>query len=227
MKANLTADTTEELIFSYNISSGQAYEYDLFEKDCSTEIRIGDNLITNNWTSSETNSDGTDRLALFYDINMTAVPSSPIWNQTSEQMEMCLLLSLFEPATADDPKMIIAQDKHVFTVGINSTVNLDFSFDNALQDSVAGEASSTANLDGYVEACKCTEEEVFVCDSTPLAPNEVFHVCVKSSSPDVQIRDVTQMVSGRTLHKVVSVLSIPNSFSSKPDASTPHRSIEH
>ena len=227
MKANLTADTTEELIFVYNISSGRAYEYVLFEKDCSTEIMIGDNLITDNWTSFETNSDGTDRLALFYDINMTAVPSSPIWNQTSEQMEMCLRLSLFEPATADDPKMIIAQDKHVFTVGINSTVNLDFSFDNALQDSVAGEASSTANLDGYVEACKCTEEEVFVCDSTPLAPNEVFHVCVKSSSPDVQISDVTQMVSGRTLHKVVSVLSIPNSFSSKPDASTPHRSIEH
>ena len=226
MKVNLTADTTEELIFSYNISSGQAYEYDLFEKDCSTEI-IGGNLITDNRTSTETNSDGTDRLALFYDINLTAIPSSPIWDPTSEQMEMCLLLSLFEPATADDPKMIIAQDKHVFTVGINSTVNLDFSFDNALQDSVAGEASSTANLDGYVEACKCTEDEVFVCDSTPLAPNEVFHVCVKSSSPDVQIRDVTQMVSGRTLHKVVSVLSIPNSFSSKPDASTPHRSIEH
>eukprot|EP00956_Cyclotella_meneghiniana_P002551 scaffold2969_cov50-Cyclotella_meneghiniana.AAC.1 len=175
MKANLTADTTEELIFVYDISSGRAYEYELFEKDCSTEIMIGDNLITSNWTSSETNPDGTDRLALFYDINMTAVPSSPIWNQTSEQMEMCLRLSLFEPATADDPKMIIAQDKHVFTVGINSTANLDFSFDNALQDSVAGEASSTANLDDYVEACKCTEEDVFVCDSTPLAPNEVFH----------------------------------------------------
>eukprot|EP00956_Cyclotella_meneghiniana_P005877 scaffold7706_cov41-Cyclotella_meneghiniana.AAC.1 len=72
MKANLTADTTEELIFSYNISSGRAYEYELFEKDCSTEISIGDNLITYNWTSYETNSDGTDRLALFYDINMTA-----------------------------------------------------------------------------------------------------------------------------------------------------------
>eukprot|EP00956_Cyclotella_meneghiniana_P035031 scaffold110478_cov36-Cyclotella_meneghiniana.AAC.1 len=186
MKANLTADTTEELIFLYNISSTRAYEYDLFEKDCSTEIRIGDNLITDNWTSSETNSDGTDRLALFYDINMTAVPSSSIWNETSEQMEMCLRLSLFEPATADDPKMIIAQDKHVFTVGINSTVDLDFRFDNSLQDSVAGEVSSTANLDGYVEARRRGE-------STPLAPNEVFHVCVKSSSPDVQISDVTQM----------------------------------
>eukprot|EP00956_Cyclotella_meneghiniana_P016105 scaffold25254_cov38-Cyclotella_meneghiniana.AAC.1 len=106
-------------------------------------------------------------------------------------MEMCLLLSLFEPATADDPKMIIAQDKHVFNVGVNSTV--DFSFENALQDADAGEASSTANLDDYVEACKCTEEETFECDSSPLAPSEEFHVCVKSSSSDVQIRDVTQM----------------------------------
>eukprot|EP00956_Cyclotella_meneghiniana_P042319 scaffold248420_cov82-Cyclotella_meneghiniana.AAC.1 len=60
MKVNLTADTTEELIFVYNISSDRAYEFVLFEKDCSTETGIGDNLITNNWTSSETNSDGTD-----------------------------------------------------------------------------------------------------------------------------------------------------------------------
>eukprot|EP00956_Cyclotella_meneghiniana_P023392 scaffold45543_cov24-Cyclotella_meneghiniana.AAC.1 len=114
MKANLTVGSAEELIFIYNVSSSQAYEYKLLEKDCSTEIEIeiGGNLITDNWTSKETVMDGTDRLTLFYDINMTAVPSSPIWNQTSEEMEMCLLLSLFEPATADDPRMIIAQDKH-------------------------------------------------------------------------------------------------------------------
>eukprot|EP00956_Cyclotella_meneghiniana_P020719 scaffold36935_cov53-Cyclotella_meneghiniana.AAC.1 len=91
----VTVGSTEELIFIYNVSSSQAYEYKLLEKDCSTEIEIeiGGNLITDNWTSKETVMDGTDRLALFYDINMTAVPLSPIWNQTSEQMEMCLLLS--------------------------------------------------------------------------------------------------------------------------------------
>eukprot|EP00956_Cyclotella_meneghiniana_P034962 scaffold109881_cov55-Cyclotella_meneghiniana.AAC.1 len=194
MKANLTASGTEELIFVYNISSSREHEHKLYEKDCSTQIEIGGNLITDSYSvPEETNPDGTDRLVIFYDINMTAVPSSSIWNQTSEEMEVCLLLSLFEPATADDPRMIIAQDKHVFTVGINSTANLDFSFDNALQDAVVGEASSTANLDDYVEACKCTEEETFECDSSPLAPSEVFHVCVKSSSSDVQIRDVTQM----------------------------------
>ena len=148
------------------------------------------------------------------------IPSSPIWNETSEQMEMCLYLSLFEPATADDPKMIIAQDKHVFTVGINSTANLDFSFDNALQDSVAGEASSTANLDDYVEACKCTEEEVFECDSSPLAPNEVFHVCVKSSSSDVRINDVTQMVS--SLQKVISVFAVQHQFETHPNSILMH-----
>eukprot|EP00956_Cyclotella_meneghiniana_P034593 scaffold106496_cov65-Cyclotella_meneghiniana.AAC.1 len=50
MKANLTAGGTEELIFVYNIPSSRAYEYKLFEKDCSTEI-IGGNLITDNRTS--------------------------------------------------------------------------------------------------------------------------------------------------------------------------------
>eukprot|EP00956_Cyclotella_meneghiniana_P017780 scaffold29247_cov69-Cyclotella_meneghiniana.AAC.2 len=188
MNANLTVGVAEELVFFYNISSNRAYDYKLFEKDCSTEI-IGDNLITDNWNSTVSNSDETDRLALFYDINMTAVTSSPIWNQTSEQMEMCLRLSLFD--TEDIGKVILAQDKRVFTVGINSTV--DFRFNNALNTSAAGQDSSTANLDDYVEACKCTEEETFECDSTPLAPNEVFHVCVKSSSSDVQINDVTQM----------------------------------
>ena len=50
MKANLTVGSTEELIFVYNISSSQAYEYKLLEKDCSTEIEIeiGGNLITDN-----------------------------------------------------------------------------------------------------------------------------------------------------------------------------------
>eukprot|EP00956_Cyclotella_meneghiniana_P037374 scaffold137561_cov48-Cyclotella_meneghiniana.AAC.1 len=135
MKANLTVGSTEELIFMYKISSTRAYEYKLHEKDCFTEI--GDNLITDNWASSESNEDGTDRLTIFYDIDQSAIASSPIWNQTSQEMKMCLLLSLFEPATADDPRMIIAQDKHVFTVGVNSTV--DFSFENALQDADAGE----------------------------------------------------------------------------------------
>ena len=216
MKANLTVGSTEELIFVYNISSSQAYEYKLLEKDCSTEIEIeiGGNLITDNWTSKETIVYGTDRLALFYDINMTAVPSSPIWNQTSEQMEMCLLLSLFEPATADDPRMIIAQDKHVFTVGVNSTV--DFTFDNALQDADVGEDLSTANLDSYIEACKCTEDDMFECDSSPLAPNEEFHVCVKSSSPDVRISDVSQMVSDLALHVVISCFHFVTPIQNSP-----------
>ena len=198
MKLNFEANSTQELVFMYNISSTREYEYELFEKDCSTKI-VG-NLITSNRssTSTEHNSD-LDDLSLFYDIDQSAISSSPIWNQTSQEMVMCLVVSLF--SNEDVGKFIIAQDKHVITVGINSTVN--FSFDNAFQYSAAGNASSTADLYDYVEACKCTEDETFVCDSSPLAPNEVFHVCVKSSSPDVRIRDVTQMVSDSTLHKVV------------------------
>ena len=214
MTANFTANSMEELSFLYALAPGRAHEFELFEKDCSTQIEIGGNLITSNQSITEVlveeNPDLGNQLTLFYDINVTAITSSPIWNQTSEEMEICLLISLFEPATENDPKMIIAQDKRVITIGINSTANLDFSFDNALQDSVAGEASSTANLNDYVEACKCTEDETFECDPTPLAPNEVFHVCVKSSSSDVQIRDVTQMVS--SLYKVISVFAVQQQF---------------
>ena len=90
----------------------------------------------------------------------------------------------------------------------------------SLQDADAGEASSSVNLDDYVEACKCTEDETFQCDSSPLAPNEVFHVCVKSSSSDVQIRDVTQMVSGRTLQRVIS------DFTLKHQLETHHMNIQ-
>jgi len=192
MKLNFEANSTQELVFMYNISSTREYEYELFEKDCSTKI-VG-NLITSNRssTSTEHNSD-LDDLSLFYDIDQSAISSSPIWNQTSQEMVMCLVVSLI--SNEDVGKFIIAQDKHVITVGINSTVN--FSFDNAFQYSAAGNASSTADLYDYVEACKCTEDETFVCDSSPLAPNEVFHVCVKSSSPDVRIRDVTQMNIGQ------------------------------
>eukprot|EP00956_Cyclotella_meneghiniana_P001294 scaffold1399_cov48-Cyclotella_meneghiniana.AAC.6 len=193
MKASLTAGSTEELIFMYNISSTRAYEYELFQKDCSTEI--GGNLVTSNRTIIEPLVAGAPqfgtKLTLFYDIDQSAISSSPIWNPTSQDMEICVVLNLVEPATVNDEKMILAQDKHVFTVGINSTV--DFRFDNTLEDSVDGKDSDTTNLDDYVEACKCTDEEVFVCDSTPLAPNEEFHVCVKSSSSDVRINDVTQM----------------------------------
>ena len=128
MEANFTANA-QELTFSYNISSSRDYEYEIFEKDCSTEIE--GNLITSTWSVEEPNLDGRD-IFLFYKINMTAIPLSPIWNQTSEEMVMCLVLNLFEPATAADPKMIIAQDKHVITVGINSTVN--FSLDNGFED---------------------------------------------------------------------------------------------
>eukprot|EP00956_Cyclotella_meneghiniana_P039935 scaffold183126_cov81-Cyclotella_meneghiniana.AAC.5 len=43
MEANFTANA-QELTFSYNISSSRDYEYEIFEKDCSTEIE--GNLIT-------------------------------------------------------------------------------------------------------------------------------------------------------------------------------------
>eukprot|EP00956_Cyclotella_meneghiniana_P018731 scaffold31448_cov87-Cyclotella_meneghiniana.AAC.4 len=197
MKVNLSANNTQELIFSYTIPPNQHYEYELLKKDCST--KIGGNLITSYQNITEPiGLIGYGNyipivLTLFNDINITAIPSSPIWNETFQQMEICLVVSLFEPETEADPKMILSQDKHVFTIGINSTVDFNPSSIYGLQDSAAGEDFNTANLDDYVKACKCTEDETFVCDSTPLAPSEVFHVCVKSSSFDVGIRDVTQM----------------------------------
>eukprot|EP00956_Cyclotella_meneghiniana_P033313 scaffold94999_cov80-Cyclotella_meneghiniana.AAC.1 len=123
MKTNLTPGSTEELILLYNISSTRAYEYELFEKDCSTEIEIGGNLIASDGVFSTTvpNLDGTTRLTLFCDINLTAIPSSPIWNQTSQE------------------------DKHVFTIGINSTV--DFGFGHA-QDSERPTFATTAPAPG-------------------------------------------------------------------------------
>ena len=146
MKTNLTPGSTEELILLYNISSTRAYEYELFEKDCSTEIEIGGNLIASDGVFSTTvpNLDGTTRLTLFCDINLTAIPSSPIWNQTSQEVKVCLVLSLFE-LFGDDEKMIFAQDKHVFTIGINSTV--DFGFGHA-QDSERPTFATTAPAPG-------------------------------------------------------------------------------
>ena len=186
MTTNFTVNSTEELIFKYSISSNRAYEYKLFEEDCTTEIR--DNLIISNRVLEEPNLDRTN-LTFFYDINMTALGPS-------DAVLTCLVVDLFETATGDGVPMIIAQNKHVFKVTFNFYANFVMGGkDYGPQGWPIGQDSYTANLANYVEACKCTDQETFTCDSSPLASNEEFYVCVKSSSTDVQINDVTQMVS--------------------------------
>jgi len=185
MTTNFTVNSAEELIFRYSIPSNRTYEYKLFEEDCSTEVR--DDLIISNRVLEEPDLHRTN-LTFFYDMNMTALGSSDV-------VLTCLVIDLFETATGDNVPMIIAQNKHVMKVTFNFYANFDMGGKQYEEQGgwPIGQDSYSANLAGYVEACKCTDQETFTCDSSPLAINEVFHVCVKSSSTDVQIMDVTQM----------------------------------
>ena len=87
-------------------------------------------------------------------------------------------------------------------------LDIDFDFDvsyigdaafAAAQDSAALAATSTANVDDYISACKCNGS---VCDTNTLGVDEILQVCIKSSLGDtvaitkLKTLDLTQTGGG-------------------------------
>jgi len=180
----------DELSLNYEISSLIYYESELFEKDCLVPL-VDTPLTLSNSTRSFKNS-SVDTLVLAYDVDKGSIGSSRIWNALTNQIEFCQIVRLFIPGTNSSLKMVIEEDERVLTIDLDLLV--DYETDNSLGAKTTGEGSGAADVDSYVQACKCDSVQSFTCDSSPLLPNAELIVCIWSVSPDVEINLLESMV---------------------------------
>jgi hypothetical protein len=45
----------------------------------------------------------------------------------------------------------------------------------------------STKVDSYVEACKCSSIDTFECNGDMLSPNQELYLCVRSTSPDIEV----------------------------------------
>ena len=63
---------------------------------------------------------------------------------------------------------------------------------DATQDSQAVAATATADVDDYISACKCTYGS-WECNPNALGADDTLDICIKTSSADVELLDVTSL----------------------------------
>ena len=148
---------------------------------------------------------GLDRLELKYDFNKGSLTGSNIYNATTSQLKLCQIVrleidmvagrNLQEDGDAPAPApLVVAEQKEEIIV--NFEMQRDFSVtDGVSLDKATIEANNqNTTLSDYVRAYKCNangEEEI---NPTALPPNTLLHVCIASTSPDVLIDSVEEMV---------------------------------
>ena len=84
-------------------------------------------------------------------------------------------------------------------------------------DTSPGTGGATANVDTYVSACKC-EIGSFQCNNNAISSSNTLSVCIKSSSDDVELMDLTslnflQAVTNEAMSVVLNNAAVESSLS--------------
>jgi len=191
LSVDFGVSSVHELQFSYDITVLRAYEYYVFQSDCTTAISDVSVSITNLGTTPKDESH--DTLVLACDVDKANIAGSSIWNPATNELELCVVVNL---VLLEEPRMVIVEDKRVLTIDFDLTA--DFNFTNDLGAGSIKQGAGSTNVDDYVMACKCGGPESFACESSPLPPNSRLHVCVWSVEAEVGIAAIDSMVSARS-----------------------------
>ena len=189
LTTDFSASSDKELTFDYLIGKNRDYlSPTLYNEDCSTPV--SGVSITQAGIQRFSNDASYDTLITAYDIDKSTIAGSSIYNAASSELKVCQVVQLLEQG------MVIAEDKHL------ATITFDLESDFTVQDpiSLGAEAAATAvagaaDVDSYVEAYKCGGLGVMTANTAPLVPNEDLFVCVRSTSSDVEIQSLDEMVS--------------------------------
>jgi len=185
------ASSIDELEIGYDISVDREFETILLQDNCESPIDdIG--VVNLTKTTMYPKDEFHQTLVLSYDFNKTALAGSSIWNDATDQIEVCQIVRLIIPAEGPLPKMVIIEDKRVLTISFD--LSAGFQIINALEAGSIEEGSGSTNVDSYLEACKCNSVQTFTCDASPLQPNEELIVCIWSVSSDIEVSSLDSMI---------------------------------
>jgi hypothetical protein len=184
METDFSVTGTDELILHYEIGKDRVYDITLFDKGCINPIEG----IAVTYADTKTAKDELhDQLDIALDIERPNIATSNLWNSLSNKFEMCLRLQLLSG------DMVIKEDAR--EISIQFDFQVDFTADTVALGSVmksSGVGSTT--VDSYVEACKCTSIDTFECNSDMLSPNQELYLCVRSTSPDIEVDSLHSLI---------------------------------
>jgi len=187
LTTDFTATSANELAFTFSIGKGRDYvSPTLLQEDCESVIT---DVTIAQATPVRTPDDASyDTLTLAYDFDKATIAGSSIWNAVSSELKVCQVLQLVEQG------MVIAEVKHLATITFDLGVDFEIAGQDLGAEAAASAAAGAADVESYVEAFKCGAG-VMTEDTSALVPNEDLYVCVRSTSADVEIDSLDEMVS--------------------------------
>ena len=177
MDTDFSVTGTDELVLHYEIGKDRVYDIALFDKDCATPIQG----ISVTYSDTRVAKDDThDLLDIRLDVERSNIATSNLWNGMSNKFEMCLRLQLLSG------EMVIKEDARELAIQFDFQV--DFTAETiALGSVMKSSGIGSTTVDSYVEACKCTDISTFECNEDMLSPNQELYLCVRSTSPDIEV----------------------------------------
>lgn len=133
-----------ELVVDYEIGINRIYSSEIYAHDCTSPIT---GMPLQLAAERKPKTMYADELRLQYKIDKGKVTGSNIWNEETEQLQLCQILSLVHPLE-DGSAWTITEDKRTLDVTIN--LNVGFGIDLQIELAPAESELSGANATGEV-----------------------------------------------------------------------------
>ena len=192
---NFTADlgpaADNNFIMEYEIGKSRDYTLELLAPDC--ESATTGNAIARSKNRRDVKTDSHDDLTVGYDIHMSTLLNSNIWNETSNEIEFCHILRLQLVSSASDNPVLedldIALDKRTFSTAVDfsanfSTNNIGLGYDPRLRMTYNASFILKGSSPDIVEGYKILVEEALwevnsqALNVTGVAEAEVVNVTI-------------------------------------------------
>jgi len=184
--------SVEEIKVRYVIGKDRNYNASLYQRDC--ESPIGDvDIVSTHTTSSISNNDTHHNLVVKHDIkNVTQLSgSTQIWNSTSNLLQVCQVIELYEKGKNNGENLMVTHDKRVLDINFNLTFTYSTGDINITEISLKA-GDNTANVNDYIMAYKCNGAN-FRESVGAFQENTELNICLKSVEDGVEINELQSM----------------------------------
>ena len=133
MNAGFSYNTGNTLTIDYEIGNGQVYESELLAYNCTSQITGISPTLT---STLEDKDDYHQLLTLKYDLELSDIAGSNIWDGTNERLQLCQILRLlYVPSDGTSTPWIINEDRRTLNIDIDFTAGFGVGLEVELEPS--------------------------------------------------------------------------------------------
>ena len=118
--------------------------------------------------------------------------STQIWNSTSNFLEVCQVIELYEKGKKNGENLMVTHDKRVLDINFNLTFTYSTGDINITEISLKA-GDNTANVNDYIMAYKCNGAN-FRESVGAFQENTELNICLKSVEDGVEINELQSIV---------------------------------